>query len=193
MNEPTLRKPTKKAFYFPTSAEARDEKSPAKAAKVAKAAKSPKAARTVKGSNAKENLVQTVKKAAVAAAEAATEAAPAAATDAATEAAVKGKARRAKKDDVKKDVKKESPKKESVKKESAKKEKVVRDSFTMPKADYEKIATLKKKCLDAGITVKKSELLRAGLMLLDSTSEKRLLAAVAAVETVKTGRPAKSV
>ncbi|WP_233871763.1 hypothetical protein [Paraburkholderia adhaesiva] len=84
-------------------------------------------------------------------------------------------------------------KKEGVKKVSAKKEKVVRDSFTMPKTDYEKLAILKKKCLDAGVAVKKSELLRAGLKLLESTSEKRLLAAIAAVETVKTGRPSKSV
>jgi hypothetical protein len=73
-----------------------------------------------------------------------------------------------------------------------KKEKVVRDSFTMPKSDYEKIATLKQKCLDAGVSVKKSELLRAGLILLEAASAKRLLAAISEVETVKTGRPAKS-
>jgi hypothetical protein len=74
----------------------------------------------------------------------------------------------------------------------AKKEKVVRDSFTMPKSDYAKIATLKQKCLDAGVPVKKSELLRAGLLLLAEAPSKRLLAAVSAVETIKTGRPAKS-
>lgn len=74
----------------------------------------------------------------------------------------------------------------------AKKEKVVRDSFTMPRSDYEKIAALKQKCLDAGVSTKKSELLRAGLLLLEAAPLKRLLAAVAAVETVKTGRPAKS-
>jgi hypothetical protein len=73
-----------------------------------------------------------------------------------------------------------------------KKEKVVRDSFTMPKSDYEKIAALKQKCLGAGVSVKKSELLRAGLVLLETASMKRLLEAISAVETVKTGRPAKS-
>lgn len=73
----------------------------------------------------------------------------------------------------------------------AKKEKVVRDSFTMPKSDYEKIAGLKQKCLDAGVAVKKSELLRAGLLLLEGIPIDRLLEAIAAVETVKTGRPAK--
>ncbi|MBC8742792.1 hypothetical protein F6X40_40685 [Paraburkholderia sp. UCT31] len=73
-----------------------------------------------------------------------------------------------------------------------KKEKVVRDSFTMPKSDYEKIAVLKQKCLGAGVSVKKSEILRAGLLLLDSASTTEgLLAAISAVETVKTGRPAK--
>lgn len=79
-----------------------------------------------------------------------------------------------------------------VKVKRVKKEKVVRDSFTMPKSDYEKIAVLKQKCLDAGVSVKKSELLRAGLLLLESAASKRLLAAISAVETVKTGRPAKS-
>lgn len=74
----------------------------------------------------------------------------------------------------------------------AKKDKVVRDSFTMPKADYERIALLKRKCLEAGVAVKKSELLRAGLQLLDSASSKRLVAAISALEAVKTGRPAKS-
>jgi hypothetical protein len=74
----------------------------------------------------------------------------------------------------------------------AKKDKVVRDSFTMPKTDYERIAALKRKCLEAGVEVKKSELLRAGLQLLDSASSKRLVAAIAALEVVKTGRPAKS-
>ncbi|MFM0021520.1 hypothetical protein PQQ98_23460 [Paraburkholderia azotifigens] len=80
-------------------------------------------------------------------------------------------------------------KKPRVKKE---KEKVVRDSFTMPKSDYAKIAELKQRCLDAGISVKKSELLRAGLNLLAVSPAKRLIAAVQELEAVKTGRPAKS-
>ncbi|WP_240648347.1 hypothetical protein [Pararobbsia silviterrae] len=71
-------------------------------------------------------------------------------------------------------------------------EKVVRDSFTMPKSDYAKIAALKQKCLDEGVHVKKSELLRAGLLLLDAAPTKRLIAAIGELETVKTGRPAKT-
>lgn len=74
----------------------------------------------------------------------------------------------------------------------AKKEKVVRDSFTMPKSDYEKIAALKQKCLANGVHVKKGELLRAGLLILEAANIEQLTAAVAAVETVKTGRPGKS-
>lgn len=72
----------------------------------------------------------------------------------------------------------------------AKKEKVVRDSFTMPKSDYAKIAELKQRCLSAGVQAKKSELLRAGLLLLAAKDEKGLVDAVSAVELVKTGRPA---
>nr|WP_229758276.1 hypothetical protein [Paraburkholderia caffeinilytica] len=80
---------------------------------------------------------------------------------------------------------------EAKKAKQPKKEKVVRDSFTMPKSDYDKIASLKQKCLDAGVQVKKSELLRAGLIMLESAAPQRLLAAVSSLETVKTGRPAK--
>ncbi|MGE8367298.1 hypothetical protein ACU4GI_05320 [Cupriavidus basilensis] len=74
----------------------------------------------------------------------------------------------------------------------ARKEKVLRDSFTMPKSDYARIDELKQRCLDAGVHIKKSELLRAGLLLLAATSPKQLLAAVSKVEAVKTGRPPKA-
>ncbi|KJK24738.1 hypothetical protein UB46_08545 [Burkholderiaceae bacterium 16] len=74
----------------------------------------------------------------------------------------------------------------------AKKEKVLRDSFTMPKSDYARIDELKQRCLDAGVHIKKSELLRAGLLLLAARSPKQLLAAVSKVEAVKTGRPPKA-
>jgi hypothetical protein len=99
----------------------------------------------------------------------------------------------AKKEAVKKEpAKQETAKKATGRKDASKKEKVVRDSFTMPKSDYDKIGVLKQKCLAAGISVKKSEVLRAGLLLLQGATEKRLLAAISAVETIKTGRPTKS-
>jgi hypothetical protein len=78
------------------------------------------------------------------------------------------------------------------KSKQAKKDKVVRDSFTMPKSDYDKIAALKLKCADSGVAVKKSELLRAGLLILATATAEQLIAAVGAVETVKTGRPEKT-
>ena len=77
-------------------------------------------------------------------------------------------------------------------KEHVKQEKVVRDTFTMPREDYEKLTVLKQRCLDAGFAAKKSELVRAGLLLLASEPTKRLIAAVKAVEPVRTGRPPKS-
>jgi flagellar basal body-associated protein FliL len=73
----------------------------------------------------------------------------------------------------------------------AKKDKVVRDSFTMPKSDYAKIAELKQRCLEAGVSVKKSELLRAALVMLAAAPTRRLLAAISELDTVKTGRPAR--
>lgn len=72
-----------------------------------------------------------------------------------------------------------------------KKVKMVRDSFTMPETDYSQLAELKKKCLQSGVHVKKSELLRVGLLTLSRMSDTALLKAVAEVEKLKTGRPAK--
>jgi len=72
-----------------------------------------------------------------------------------------------------------------------KKPKMVRDSFTMPESEYATLADLKKKCLKLGVHVKKSELLRAGLNALALLPESALLAAVAQVEKLKTGRPNK--
>lgn len=81
--------------------------------------------------------------------------------------------------------------KKAHKKDKPKKIKAVRDSFTMPEADYAKIAELKKKCLQSGVSVKKSELLRAGLLSLSKLSDTALIKAVEQVEIIKTGRPAK--
>ena len=72
-----------------------------------------------------------------------------------------------------------------------KKIKMVRDSFTMPEPDYALLAELKKKCLQAGLHVKKSDLLRAGLLSLSKLTDPLLIKAVAQVEILKTGRPSK--
>ena len=66
---------------------------------------------------------------------------------------------------------------------------VIRDSFTMPIADYELIGMLKKRCLGLGIAIKKSEVLRAGISTLHRLSDESLAQMVASIESVKTGRP----
>jgi hypothetical protein len=82
-------------------------------------------------------------------------------------------------------------KKQKKEKKADSKIKVVRDSFTMPQADYDLIAALKQKALKAGLHVKKSELLRASLQLLAKLSAAQLKRAVAGLEKIKTGRPKK--
>jgi hypothetical protein len=77
------------------------------------------------------------------------------------------------------------------KEEKPKKAKMVRDSFTMPENDYSKIGELKKRCLQAGVHVKKSELLRAGLIGLSALPDAALVKAVEQLERIKTGRPPK--
>ncbi len=73
--------------------------------------------------------------------------------------------------------------------EKDKKSKLVRDSFTIPKHEYAAIDALKARALAQGIAIKKSELLRAGLMALSTFSDAKLKAALAQVPTLKTGRP----
>ena len=73
-----------------------------------------------------------------------------------------------------------------------KKPKLVRDSFTFPKDEYQAIAALKQKALSLQHSVKKSEILRAGLKLMSSLNNKAFLAALSNVPALKTGRPAKS-
>ena len=68
-------------------------------------------------------------------------------------------------------------------------EKVTRDSFTMPSTDYEKIGQLRAKCLKVGLSVTKSEIIRAGLHALESLPTEHLREVIASLEKVKTGRP----
>jgi hypothetical protein len=70
-----------------------------------------------------------------------------------------------------------------------KKPKLVRDSFTIPKAEFAAIETLKTRAIALGTSVKKSELLRAGLMALQGLNDAAYKAALSAVPTLKTGRP----
>jgi len=71
----------------------------------------------------------------------------------------------------------------------AHKPKLVRDSFTMPKDEYQVIDALKARALGLEKHVRKSELLRAGIQALAAMNDRAFLKAIVAVPTLKTGRP----
>ena len=71
----------------------------------------------------------------------------------------------------------------------AKKPKLVRDSFTIPKAEYAVLDDLKQRSVRLASPAKKSELLRAGIKALAAMADPALIAALAAVPAIKTGRP----
>jgi hypothetical protein len=70
-------------------------------------------------------------------------------------------------------------------------EKVIRDGFTMPISDYALIAQVQATSLQAGRSVTKSEVLRAGLHALSTLSLIELQEVFSRVEKVKVGRQAK--
>ena len=74
----------------------------------------------------------------------------------------------------------------------AKKPKLVRDSFTIPKAEYTVLDDLKLRAGQLNSPIKKSELLRAGIKALAAMSDTALLVALRAVPAIKTGRPTKT-
>ena len=73
-----------------------------------------------------------------------------------------------------------------------KKPKLVRDSFTIPKTEYNVLDELKQRAGRLANPAKKSELLRAGIKALAAMSDVAFLAAVQAVPAIKTGRPSKN-
>ena len=77
----------------------------------------------------------------------------------------------------------------SAKPAKAHKHKLVRDSFTMPKDEYQALETLKGRALGLEKHVRKSELLRAGIQALSAMNDRAFLKAIGAVPTLKTGRP----
>ena len=73
-----------------------------------------------------------------------------------------------------------------------KKHKLVRDSITVPKAEYLVLEAMKHRAAQLKVMVKKTELIRAGMKHLATLPDAVFLAAIAAVPSLKTGRPAKS-
>ena len=70
-----------------------------------------------------------------------------------------------------------------------KKAKLVRDSFTIPKPEYLVLDEIKQRAQTLARPVKKSEILRAAIKSLAALTNVALLAALAAVPAIKTGRP----
>ena len=70
-----------------------------------------------------------------------------------------------------------------------KKAKLVRDSFTIPKAEYELLDALKARAVRLKQPAKKSELLRAGIKLMVSLTDVVFAAALKSIPALKTGRP----
>ena len=67
--------------------------------------------------------------------------------------------------------------------------KVIRDSFTIPGNEYESISLIKKRCMKSGISANKSEILRAGLSVLNDMPDRELARTFESLPRVKTGRP----
>lgn len=74
----------------------------------------------------------------------------------------------------------------------AKKPKMVRDSFTIPKPEYDVLDVLKLRAAKLGNPVKKTELIRAGVKAIAALSDAAFKQALLAVPSLKTGRPAKA-
>lgn len=66
---------------------------------------------------------------------------------------------------------------------------VIRDTFTLPENDYELINICRAKLLDNKISATKSEVIRAGLIMLSKIPEVELIKSYNAVDKIKTGRP----
>ena len=69
------------------------------------------------------------------------------------------------------------------------KQKLVRDTFTFPKTEYAVLRDLKQRAAQLARPAKKSEILRAGLGVLNAMSDTALVAALAAVPSLKSKGP----
>lgn len=69
-----------------------------------------------------------------------------------------------------------------------KKVKLVSNRYKIPETEYAQLTVLKKRLLELGISAKRGELLRAGLMLLVASGDAQVKKAVAKVQLAKTGR-----
>ncbi|HEX5374193.1 MAG TPA: hypothetical protein VFW84_15815, partial [Aquabacterium sp.] len=70
--------------------------------------------------------------------------------------------------------------------------KIVRDSFTMPEADFALIDRIKLRAIEWKHPVKKSEVLRAALQALNALPDARVKALLSGLADIKKGRPKKA-
>ena len=66
---------------------------------------------------------------------------------------------------------------------------VIRDTFTLPESDYNLINICKTKLLENKISATKSEIIRAGLILLNKLTDEELVNSYKLVNKIKIGRP----
>jgi hypothetical protein len=66
---------------------------------------------------------------------------------------------------------------------------VIRDTFTLPESDYNLIKICKTKLLENKISATKSEIIRAGLILLNKLTDEELVNSYKLVNKIKIGRP----
>ena len=72
------------------------------------------------------------------------------------------------------------------------KEKAARDSYTMPPDEYEYLGLLQEKCLKEAVYVKKSEILRVGLIAIRGLSITEFLKRWRRLNKLGPGRPRKA-
>ena len=66
---------------------------------------------------------------------------------------------------------------------------VVRDSFSMPEAEYQTVAAVQKRMIKKERVVSKSEVMRAAFAVLNRLSDKELLEIFDSLPKVRPGRP----
>ena len=97
--------------------------------------------------------------------------------------------------------KKASPAKKAATKKSSKKThakalkpvktKLIRDSFAIPENEYAALVSVKKSCLKAGLEIKKTELIRIGIALVNNLTAAKIKTAKGKLTPISAGRPKK--
>jgi hypothetical protein len=71
------------------------------------------------------------------------------------------------------------------------KTKLIRDSFAIPEKEYAALVAVKKTCLKAGLEIKKTELIRIGIALVNNLTTAKIKIAQSKLTQISAGRPKK--